>query len=89
MGENSRQELEILEKAQSQPPLSEKYNELQKILRHKETASLTEQDWYLRIPKDQLPIWIASQQKHVLFFDGASQGNRGAVSAGGAIWDPG
>lgn len=46
------------------------------------------QKWKLRGTEEEVHNWIRSQNKNVLYFDGASKKNPGQAGAGGIIKDP-
>ena len=45
------------------------------------------QEWKLRGTEEEVNNWIRSQNRHVLYFDGASKKNPGQAGAGGIIKD--
>lgn len=56
---------------------------------HVVTKSLNDfRKWTIRLIAEDFKIWISQQEASILFFDGASRCNPGAVGEGGTIYNP-
>ena len=47
-----------------------------------------QEDWEIRKEEQYFEEWKRKENKHILFFDGASKGNPGLVGGGGVLVSP-